>query len=176
MQIKFLIFICLTAQQCRCECQYNKHILRGYYRNIMHQNSGVLLEQRNSIWLHLNQVQGLFFRDSIEQDRYTNLQTVGYTSCLQIMCKIRISLLQNFEINTLRIWMWDGDVRSYKFSVYAISENKEKLISIQNAASGVTTICFPDQHVKEFVLYNLEGNTRNIQFHIIKIEAFYQFK
>ncbi|CAD8089857.1 unnamed protein product [Paramecium primaurelia] len=101
-------------------------------------------------------------------------------NCDYIFCdigySIQLDLMQKYELNTLKIWLWDGDYRFSTIKVFIKLENTETLIYDSNLAQSIVTITFPDQIVGSFRIYNTAGNTRNTGLYLIKVEAYYKFQ
>ncbi|CAD8213491.1 unnamed protein product [Paramecium pentaurelia] len=112
----------------------------------------------------------LIFRDTI----YIIGGAYGYQWC-RIGQSIQVDLIQKYELNTIKIWLWDQDNRVYRVKVFIKFQNIETKIYESNLAQSVVTIRFPDQLVEQFRIYNTYGNTYNIGLHVIKVEAYYQF-
>ncbi|CAD8207362.1 unnamed protein product [Paramecium octaurelia] len=99
------------------------------------------------------------FRDII----YTVAGNFGYTGNL-IGTSIIIDLQQAYELNTLKLWFYDLDSRSYTIRAYVIFNNTDKIISESYHGQSIT------------IIFNLNGNTYNIGFNILKVEAYFRLQ
>ncbi|CAD8058059.1 unnamed protein product [Paramecium primaurelia] len=156
----------ISNQKCLTRQTKIKSIIRGNYQNVLHLYKGALISSRITNGF-LGGNNGCCLRDSI----YT-LSTYTWSPTGQ---SITLDLLQKYELNTLKIWFWDGDNRFYRIRIYIIFENSETQI-YDNFAQSVFTIKFSDQMVKGFRILSVAGNTYNPYLHFIKVEAYYQLQ
>ncbi|CAD8179251.1 unnamed protein product [Paramecium pentaurelia] len=147
-----------------------RSILRGNYQNALNQNRGALISSKLQNGF-AGGVQGSSLRDNI----YTITGGFGYTASA-IGNSIIFDLQQQYELNTLKVWLWDQDDRVYRLKVYLIQNDVETQIFESNFVQKILTIKFPDQQVQKFKIYNVNGNTYNVGLHIIKIEGLYKLQ
>ncbi|CAD8197583.1 unnamed protein product [Paramecium pentaurelia] len=158
-------YIQITHQNCSSINQkIQQSIIRGNYQNVLNQNWGNLISSKNMNWL-CGGNDGNCLRNAI---LYQVKIVVTYIAIQDLM--------QKYELNTLKIWLWDGDYRFSTIKVFIKLENTETLIYDSNLAQSIVTITFPDQIVGSFRIYNTAGNTRNTGLYLIKVEAYYKFQ
>ncbi|CAD8113199.1 unnamed protein product [Paramecium sonneborni] len=159
-----LLFNVSGSQCCLARQAKIKSIIRGYKKNVLHQCNGALISSKilNGF---LGGNNGSCLRDTIYTLFTYTWSSTGYS--------ITFDLTQKYELNTLKIWFWDGDNRFYKIQIYIILESSETQI-YDNFVQSVFTIYFPDQMVKGFRILNVAGNTYNSYLHLIKMEAYYK--
>ncbi|CAD8179249.1 unnamed protein product [Paramecium pentaurelia] len=156
---------------CQPQDKINKSIIRGGYTNVLNLSNGALISSRQMNYYPEGQIQSLCLRDSI----YNVNGHKGFWACL-IGRSIIIDLFQTYELNTLKLRVWDLEfARWYNLEVYIIYNNIKKLI-FQQLAQRVITIQFEDQYVEQIEIFNRSGNTVHSALDIIKIEAFYQIR
>ncbi|CAD8190922.1 unnamed protein product [Paramecium pentaurelia] len=173
--MKFVIAIILKliviGECCQTQEKIKKSIVRGGYKNVLHLNNGALISSRIMNYFNQGQIKSLCLRDSI----YNTDWTQGYYACHQ-GGSIIIDLIQTYELNTLKLRIWDLQfTRWYNLEVYVIYNNIKTLI-FQSLAQSVIAIKFKDQYVGQIEIFNRNGNTVHSKLEIIKIEAFYQIR
>ncbi|CAD8118548.1 unnamed protein product [Paramecium sonneborni] len=143
--------------------------IRGNYKNVISYDESPLLTSRKQNYIQLSG-SGILFRNEI----YGAYQNYLGTYCGKGK-SIVIELRQAFELNTLKIMLRNGDVRTYDFIVYASDSNKETVIFDGiNYYNEVAKIKFQNQFVKYFRIFNRNGNSETANINIIKIEAYFQ--
>ncbi|CAD8050385.1 unnamed protein product [Paramecium primaurelia] len=172
----FLILITLQQSQ-SCShvngCQRTKQIksiLRGNYKNIIsYENGSLLVSRKQNSFNGSGRFIGMLFRNEI----YENSADLKGTFC-GISYSILIELRQNYELNNLKLWLWDAQARYYNLIVYAIFSEKETIIFDSVSAQSIIHIQFPVQIVKQFRIYNRNGNSASGTINVVKAEAYYQ--
>ncbi|CAD8052089.1 unnamed protein product [Paramecium primaurelia] len=173
-----LVLFAISLNYCQRNfryCQRNnkiKALTRGYYKNVISYDASPLLTSRKqNQFAGVGNEMGILFRNEIYQA--SSNQRGTYISLGQ---SIIIELLQVYELNTLKIVLRNGNIRTYDFIVYASDSNEEIIIfdSITNYIE-VVTIKFRNQLVKYFRIYNRGGNSEAPFTHIIKVEACFKF-
>ncbi|CAD8201906.1 unnamed protein product [Paramecium octaurelia] len=90
--------------------------------------------------------------------------------------------MQKYLLNTFKIWLWDlghlfgENIRYYTIIVYAVLNGVQTKIYEGNLATSIVKIKFNEQHVEQFDVINVGGNTyyqNNLD--IIKADAYYSF-
>ncbi|CAD8187996.1 unnamed protein product [Paramecium octaurelia] len=160
-----LINMSLIANQlCLRQQAKVKSIIRGHYKNAFSQSKGALITSKllNGF---LGGDNGSCLRDTIYTLSAYTYSQIGYS--------INLGLFQKQEINTLKIWLWDGDNRYYNIKIFIILDGQETQI-FNNLAKSILTLTFPSQIVSGFRILNVAGNTYNQFLHIIKFEGFYK--
>ncbi|CAD8116045.1 unnamed protein product [Paramecium sonneborni] len=147
-----------------------RSIIRGDYQNMLNYYRGVVISSKLQNGF-AGGLQGSSLRDNI----YMISGIYGFTAT-SIGNSIIFDLQQQYELNTLKIWLWDQDDRVYRIKVYLIYKDIETKIYESNLAQTIVTITFPSQQVQKFKIYNVNGNTYNDGLHIIKIESFYKLE
>ncbi|CAD8105956.1 unnamed protein product [Paramecium primaurelia] len=156
--------------QCLNVCSRINSTKRGNYLNVLNYHNGDLISSKNKNQFN-DYNDGSPFRDEI----YLVTSYFGFLMC-SLGQSIQINLIQKYELNTLKIWLWDRTNRFYTIEVFIIFENVETRIYESNQAQSILTIQFPAQKVESFRIYNTGGNTVNSILHIIKVEAYYKFQ
>ncbi|CAD8192399.1 unnamed protein product [Paramecium pentaurelia] len=123
----------IANQQCLVSKAKIRSIIRGHQIDVVNQKKGALISSKKQNGF-LGGNNGSCLRDTI----YT---LTGYTSS-SLGQSVKLELLQNYELNTIKIWFWDGDNRFYRIQVYIIYENSETQI-YDNFAKSIFTIKFP---------------------------------
>ncbi|CAD8132573.1 unnamed protein product [Paramecium octaurelia] len=160
-----LINMSLIANQlCLRQQAKIKSIIRGQYKNAFSQNKGTLITSK-MLNIFVGGDKGSCLRDTIYIITVYTLSSLGYS--------INFGLLQKYEINTLRIWFWDGDNRQYNIKIFILFDGHETQI-YNNLANSILTVTFPSQIISGFRILNVAGNTVNTQMHILKVEGFYK--
>ncbi|CAD8209881.1 unnamed protein product [Paramecium octaurelia] len=154
----------IANQLCLRQQAKIKSIIRGHYKNAFSQNKGTLITSK-ILNIFVGGDKGSCLRDTIYTVTVYTLSLVGYS--------IDFWLLQKYEINTLKIWLWDGDNRQYNIQIFIIFDGQETQI-YNNLAKSLLTLTFPSQIVSGFRILNVAGNTYNPQMHVIKVEGFYK--
>ncbi|CAD8137807.1 unnamed protein product [Paramecium octaurelia] len=147
-----------------------KSIIRGKYKNVINYNMGTLISSKQQNGFAVG-IYGSCLRDNI----YTITGGYGFTSSA-IGNSIIFDLQEQYELNTLKIWLWDQSYRFYRIQIYLIYQQVETIIYESNFAQSITTITFPVQSVQGFKVYNLNGNTQNTGLFIIKAEAYFKLQ
>ncbi|CAD8196073.1 unnamed protein product [Paramecium octaurelia] len=167
----FILNFQLAANQvCKQRQARLYSILRGKYYNVLNQNRGGIISSKLSNSF-AGGIQGSCIRDNTN---YIN-GSFGYTAC-GIGLSIIFDLVQQYQLNTLKIWLWDQDDRFYRIKVYLIYNDLKTQIYESNFAQQAITITFSDQQVQQFQIYNVNGNTYNVGLHNIKLEAYYKIQ
>ncbi|CAD8146651.1 unnamed protein product [Paramecium octaurelia] len=167
--IIILLSLIYIRESCKIDDQIKKSIIRGNYQNLLHLNNGAVISSRQTNYYPEGGQTSLCLRDSI----YNTDWRKGYYACNQYK-SIIIDLFQPYELNTMRIRIWDLELaRYYNMEVYIIYDGIKTLI-YKSLTQSVITIKFIDQYVHQIELYNRDGNTSHKQLEIIKIEAYYQ--
>ncbi|CAD8133603.1 unnamed protein product [Paramecium octaurelia] len=160
-----LINISIVANQlCLRQQAKIKSIVRAHYKNAFSQYKGALISSKILIGF-VGGNNGSCLRDNIYTFNLYTESPIGYS--------IDLALIQKYEINTLKIWFWDGDNRYYNVKITILLDGEETQI-YNNLARNILTITFPSQIVSELRILNIAGNTYNTQLHVIKVEAFYK--
>ncbi|CAK66049.1 unnamed protein product (macronuclear) [Paramecium tetraurelia] len=147
-----------------------KSILRGNNKNVIsYENGSLLASRKQNLFNGSGKSTGILFRNEI----YENSLDLKGTYC-SISYSLIINLRQNYELNNLILWLWDGETRYYNLIVYAIYSEKETIIFDSVSASAIVHIKFPVQIVQLFRIYNRNGNTSSQSTNIVKVEAFYR--
>ncbi|CAD8128302.1 unnamed protein product [Paramecium sonneborni] len=173
----FLILITLQLFQSCClknGCQrinQFKSTLRGNYKNVIsYENGSLLISRKQNSFNGSGRFLGVLFRNEI----YANSADIKGTFC-SINTSIIIQLRQNYELNTLVLWLWDGQSRQYNLVVYASHLENETVIFDQiSAQAKAIQIQFSPQIVDKFRVYNRNGNSVSTTTNIIKAEAYYK--
>ncbi|CAD8063504.1 unnamed protein product [Paramecium sonneborni] len=170
------LLILITLQQfqscCLSSCYLRekkfKSILRGNYKNVIsYENDSLLISRKQNNFNGSGRLIGMLFRNQIYGE-------VKGTHC-QINYSIIIQLKQNYELNTLILWLWDQQTRYYNLVVYVSYQEQETVIFDQVAAfAKAIYINFPAQFVNKFRVYNRNGNSASSATNIIKAEAYYK--
>ncbi|CAD8211021.1 unnamed protein product [Paramecium octaurelia] len=141
-----------------------KSIIRGNYKNVLHIQNGALISSKSSNKFYGGN-NGICLKDAAYITSIYQWCQQGYS--------IVLVFLQKYELNTLKIWFWDGDNRIYRIKIYTQLESQETQI-YDGFTKSVFTISFPDQVVSGVRILNVAGNTYNTHLHLIKIEASYK--
>ncbi|CAD8174433.1 unnamed protein product [Paramecium octaurelia] len=151
-----------------------KSILRGHYKDVASESNGALLSsaRRNS-----------FYRPNIDNSPlrnslyFSDIDATAHTF-IGLHESIIIEFLQVYEINTIRFWMLDHDIRrvaNMQIFVIGVNRTTESLIYEGDVQPAVHSLKFPDQLVSKVKFYNKDGNVIDIYMSIIKIQAYYSF-
>ncbi|CAD8203724.1 unnamed protein product [Paramecium pentaurelia] len=166
-----IAYIQITHQNCSSiNEKIQRSIIRGNYQNVLNQNQGNLIQSKNVIWFG-GSIVGNFLRNAI----YKVDGEIGFLFC-SIGYSLKVDLLQKYELNTVKIWLWNGDYRFYNIKVFIKLENTETKIYDSNQAQSIVTIKFPNQLVQSLRIYNTAGNTKDGGLQVIKVEAYDKFQ
>ncbi|CAK67498.1 unnamed protein product (macronuclear) [Paramecium tetraurelia] len=168
--IILLDFSLITHQQCLKRQTTMRSITRGKYKNSLHISNGALISSTKENFFYKNN-SGNCLRDTI----YEVSGQTGFMYCMPGF-SIQLKLLQKYELNTLKLWIWDRDNRLQTLQLYVKVGNLETKVYETTMAQSVVTITFPDQFVEEFRIFNIAGNTNNPGLHLIKVEAYYKLQ
>ncbi|CAD8057370.1 unnamed protein product [Paramecium primaurelia] len=164
------------SQSCFCRKYFTLRIrtqIRGQYKNILQQNNGALISNRNQISFAGNQ----FNRSPLRSEVYYVNGGRGYTS--QIIGRyLIIDLPQTYEINTIIFWVYDRDatLRRFNLQVYIQNSQGQRQLIYQNtAATSITKIKFNDTFVKQILFYNNNGSSLNQYLHFLNLQAYFDF-
>ncbi|CAD8190277.1 unnamed protein product [Paramecium pentaurelia] len=148
-----------------CLNKYNQmlSIIRGNYKNVLHLMNGAIISSRKQNGF-LGDNHGSCLNDAIYRITNYTWNLTGNS--------IIFELIQTYELNTLKLWFWDGDNRIYRFNIYIINETQESLI-YDSTSNSIFTLTFTDQFVKGFRILNVSGNTIDQGVHLLKVEAYY---
>ncbi|CAK56681.1 unnamed protein product (macronuclear) [Paramecium tetraurelia] len=175
-----LIFIHLIIESnsiCLKNQNYFLSIIRGNYKNVLQKNGEAIISSRLQNGMKAGK-DGSCLNDSMYD---LDIYTWNYHGQ-----SIAFQLRQVYELNTLKIWFWDGDSRIYRFKIYIQNENQEKLV-YDGTGKSIFILKFPDLFVSRFRLQsiisfffkiilsivNVSGNTFNNQMHLLRAEAYY---
>ncbi|CAD8198831.1 unnamed protein product [Paramecium pentaurelia] len=128
------------------------------YLNVLNYHNGDLISSKNKNQFN-DHNDGSPFRDEI----YLVTSYFGFLMC-SLEQSIQINLIQKYELNTLKIWLWDRNNRFYTMEVFIIFENVETRIYENNQAQSILTIKFPAQKVESFrkqMIYKLNQKLSN---------------
>ncbi|CAD8107818.1 unnamed protein product [Paramecium sonneborni] len=157
----------LIANQFCLRRQFKMHsILRGHYKNVLYIGNGALISSK---------ISNVFYGGNNGSCLKDSIYILSVYQWCGIGSSIKLDLLQNQELNTLKIWFQDGDNRLYRIKIYIIFDNKETQI-YNDFTKSVFIITFPQQMVSGFRILNVAGNTYNSNLHFIKAEAYYKFQ
>ncbi|CAD8062809.1 unnamed protein product [Paramecium primaurelia] len=173
-----LVIFAISLNQCQRNFRYCsrnnkiKALTRGYYKNVMSYDASPLLTSRKqNLFVGVGKEMGILLRNEIYSADSNNRGTY-----MSLGKSIIIELLQVYQLNTLKLMLRNGNVRTYDFIVYASDSNKEiKIFDSITYYIEVVTIKFPNQFVKYFRIYNRGGNSDAAFIHIIKAEAYFKF-
>ncbi|CAD8108062.1 unnamed protein product [Paramecium primaurelia] len=138
---------------CQPQDKIKKSIIRGSYTNVLHLNNGALISSRKMNYYPEGQIQSLCLRDSIYNVNWQK----GYWGCNQGN-SIIIDLFQTYELNTLKLRVWDLEfARWYNLEVYIIYNNIKKLIFTTTHTQGLSqnVIKKVDQFLNDPLKYHI---------------------
>ncbi|CAK79894.1 unnamed protein product (macronuclear) [Paramecium tetraurelia] len=151
-----------------------KSILRGHYKDVASESNGALLSSARSNSFYRPNIDNSPLRNSLY---FSDTDATAHTF-IGLQQSIIVEFLQAYEINTIRFWMLDHDIRRVaKMQIFLIGVNKqiESLIYEGDVQPGVRSLKFPDQLVSKVKFYNNGGNIIDIYMSMIKIQAYYAF-
>ncbi|CAD8202682.1 unnamed protein product [Paramecium octaurelia] len=119
-------------------------IIRGKYKNVLNYDMGTLISSKQQNEFSVG-IYGSCLRDNI----YTITSEYGFISS-EIGDSIIFDLQEQYELNTLKIWLWDQSNRFYRIKIYLIYQDVETIIYESNFVQSITTITFPAQSVQGF--------------------------
>ncbi|CAD8128293.1 unnamed protein product [Paramecium sonneborni] len=168
-----LVFCCKNSCFCKeYQIQRFRSKIRGQYKNVIQEQRGALISNRNQISFAGTQLNRSPLRTEIYFVNGGRGYTVQYIGRYMI-----VDLLQNYEINTIKMWMYDRDsyLRTYDLKVYIQGSGGDKLLIYENTvATSIIKIKFQNYFVKQILVYNNNGSSLNAYLHLFNCQAYFQ--
>ncbi|CAD8142938.1 unnamed protein product [Paramecium pentaurelia] len=150
-----------------------KSIIRGEYKDVAQESAGAIISNARSVGF----VGGLKNSSPLRNAIYYMIS--GGYCYVGLSQFIIIDLLQTYEINTIKIWLYDRDptfIRTYDIQIFASGLGiNDQLIYESNNSKSVTIIKFSDTLIKQIKIKNRNGSSLDQWLVILKIQAFYAF-
>ncbi|CAK66041.1 unnamed protein product (macronuclear) [Paramecium tetraurelia] len=150
-----------------------KSVIRGEYKDVAQESAGAIVFNSRTVGYVGGQKNSSPLRDAIYY-----IISGGY--CYAGMSQfIIIDLLQTYQLNTIKVWLYDRDptfIRTYDMQLFiSSSDTNDQLIYESNISKSLTTIKFPDTQIKQIKIKNRGGSTIDQWLILLKIQAFYAF-
>ncbi|CAD8128294.1 unnamed protein product [Paramecium sonneborni] len=150
-----------------------KSVIRGEYKDVAHESAGAIISNGRIVGYVGGQKNSSPLRSAIYYIVSGGYCYVGSSYF------INIDLLQTYELNTIKIWLYDRDptfIRTYDIEVYISGlDITDQLIYENNISKSLTTIKFTDTGVKSIKIKNKSGSSIDQWLILLKIQAFYAF-
>ncbi|CAK73526.1 unnamed protein product (macronuclear) [Paramecium tetraurelia] len=170
----------MPALSCNQSCFCKKYktlklrsTFRGQYKNVLQEQKGALISNKNQIGFAGNQ----FNRSPLRSELYDVNTGKGYTTSI-IGKFVIIDLPQIYEINTIKFWVYDRDVTLRTFDLKVYVQNSQSLVQLvyeDTVATSIKKIKFSDTFVKQILIYDNNGSSVNQYLHILNLQAYFEF-